>query len=252
MKKTVIVGCGNPVRGDDGVGPRLIRYLWERGLPPHVKLVDGGTSGIDVIFHMESADEVVIIDACYTGEKPGTVFRVPAEDVEELPSREEANLHSIKWYHAIALAKHLLNGKYPKSISVYLIEGKNFGIGETLSEEVENAMKELAEYIMKEHNIEENGVFEVELREDGYLLVPATVAETYFSHCMSVIVVPKGMQFTILPLPTDVQGGLLFKRINKSGDRAVLVWELLPPGIPFGKKKAVWNSEEKGLVVSLL
>jgi hypothetical protein len=135
---------------------------------------------------------------------------------------------------------------------VYLIEGKNFEIGEALSEEVENAMKELAEYIMKEHNIEENGVFEVELREDGYLLVPATVAETYFSRCMSVIVVPKGMQFTILPLPTDVQGGLLFKRINKSGDRAVLVWELLPPGIPFGKKKAVWSSEEKGLVVSLL
>lgn len=252
MRKVVIVGCGNPLRGDDGVGPRLIRYLWERGLPPHIKLVDGGTSGVDVVFHMEGADEVVFVDACCTGEEPGTVFCVPHEEVEELPSSEEANLHSIKWYHAVAIARHLLNGNYPKSIKVYLIEGKSFGIGEVLSEEVESAMKKLAERIIKEYSIEGGKVVELELKEDGYLIIPADVAERYLGGCMSVLVIPRGMHFTLLPLPTSAQGGLLLKRINKEGDRAVLLWELLPPGTPSGKKKAVWSDEEGGLVVSLI
>ena len=42
---TLIIGCGNLLRGDDGVGPVLIRHLWDRGLPPYVRIADGGTAG---------------------------------------------------------------------------------------------------------------------------------------------------------------------------------------------------------------
>ena len=46
---TLIIGCGNLLRGDDGVGPILIRRLWEIDrLPPHIRLADGGTGGMDV------------------------------------------------------------------------------------------------------------------------------------------------------------------------------------------------------------
>ncbi len=252
MKK-VIVGCGNPVRSDDGAGPRLIRLLWERGVPPDVKIVDGGTSGIDVIYHMQGADTVIFVDACYTGEgEPGTIYEVPAKEVEELPSAEEANLHSIKWFHAIALAKYLLKEGYPKEIKVFLIEGRNFSIGEGLSEEVEKAVEYLADLIQKEFMEGGRPPMEVEITEDGYLKIPAQVAEDKFASSMSVLVMPRGMELHIIPLPNSRQGGLLLKRINAEGDRAVLVWELLPPGIKGGKKKAVWNEEEKALIVSLL
>lgn len=253
MEKVVIIGCGNPVRGDDGFGPRFIRYLWEKGLPPSVKLVDGGTSGIDVVFHMEGADRVIIVDTCYTGEaEPGTVYKVPPEVVEELPENEEAHLHSIKWFHAIALGKHLLNGSYPRKIEVFLVEGKNFDIGESLSPELEKVMCKLSETILSELSGEVGGVYEVILKEDGYLIIPGDVAEKFFSRSMSVLVVPRGMEFLIYPLPTDRQGGLLLKRINTDGDRAVLVWELLPPGIPVGRKKAIWEEAEGALVVALI
>ncbi len=252
MKK-VIVGCGNPVRSDDGAGPRLIRLLWERGLPPNVKLVDGGTSGIDVIYHMQGADLVVFVDACYTGEgEPGTIYEVPAHEVEELPSREEANLHSIKWFHAIALAKFLLKEGYPENIKVFLIEGRNFSVGEGLSPEVEEAVNYLADRIMEEYVNEQGRAFEVELTDEGYLKIPAQIAQEKFSSSMSVLVLPRGMELHVVPLPNDRQGGLILKRINSRGDRAVLVWELLPPGLKTGKKKAVWNEEEKALVVSLI
>ncbi len=252
MKKISIVGCGNPVRGDDGVGPRLIRYLWELGVPPNINLVDGGTSGIDVIFHIKDSKKVIFIDACFSGEKPGTIYKVPADEIKELPSNEEANLHSIKWFHAIALANHILENEIPKDIEVFLIEGKNFEIGEELSKEVEESMKNLANYIINHYGIETMGTFEIELKEDGYMIIPNDIAEKYFSTSMTAIVIPKGMQFTIIPLSNDKQGGLLLKKINSKGDRALLIWEMLPPGIKYGKKKAIWSEEEGGLVVSLV
>ena len=49
---TVIVGCGNLLRGDDAAGPILVRVLAERELPPGVRLIDGGTAGMDVAFAM--------------------------------------------------------------------------------------------------------------------------------------------------------------------------------------------------------
>ena len=252
MKKIVIIGCGNPVRGDDGVGPRLIRKLWEMGLPHNIKLVDGGTSGIDVIFHMQDMDMAIFIDACYTGEEAGCIYEVPVDEVEELPPLEEANLHSIKWFHAIAIAKHMIKDRLPKEIKVYLIEGKDFAIGEGLSKEVENAMNVLIKKIIKMCEIETMGTVNVELKEDGYLIIPNEIINKYFKNSLSVIVIPKGMQFIVIPLSNDKQGGLLLKRINVKGDSAVLVWELLPPGIKFGSKKAIWDEKEGGLVISLV
>ncbi|MDQ7082711.1 MAG: hydrogenase maturation protease [Aquificota bacterium] len=248
----MILGCGNPVRGDDGAGPMLVRRLWERGLPPNIKLVDGGTSGIDVVFHIEGADRVVIVDTCVTGERPGTVFRVPPDEVEELPSGEEAHLHSIKWYHAIAIGRYLLGDRFPKSVDIFLVEGKNFAPGDEMSQEVLEALDFLEELIMKEVIKEERGSYTVLLDENGYLKIPSDVARRFFDKSLAVAVIPRGMEFYIFPLSNDKQGGLLLKRINSEGERAVLGREMLPPGVKAGQKKAVWDEEKKALVVSLI
>ena len=50
--ETLIIGCGNLLRGDDGAGPVLVRHLWEAGLPKGVHCADGGTGGMDVAFQM--------------------------------------------------------------------------------------------------------------------------------------------------------------------------------------------------------
>ena len=58
----LVIGCGNIMRGDDAVGPVLIRTLFTRGVPDGVRIVDGGTAGMDVAFGMRGAARVVIID----------------------------------------------------------------------------------------------------------------------------------------------------------------------------------------------
>ena len=100
-RMSLVIGCGNLLRGDDAVGPVLVRRLLERGLPDGVEVADGGTSGMDVAFRMRGAERVILVDAATTGGEPGSVYRLTGDDVEPLPPLEGINLHSFRWDHAL-------------------------------------------------------------------------------------------------------------------------------------------------------
>lgn len=146
--KTLIIGCGNLLRGDDAVGPLLIRHLWERGVPRQVRIADGGTAGMDVAFQMRGAEHVILIDACQSGSTPGAIFQLPGAAVAELPPLDGIHLHAFRWDHALAFAHWLLKDDYPTNITVYLIEAANFGFGDELSGPVRQAMDELIERLL--------------------------------------------------------------------------------------------------------
>src|SRR5690625_266163 len=141
---TTIIGCGNLIRKDDGAGPILIRKLWEMGIPDHIRLADGGTAGMDVIFQIGDSYRLVIVDACTTGAEPGTIFEIPGEEVETLPL-ENINLHNFRWDHAIAMGKWLLKDAFPKEVLVYLIEAEDLSPGFGLSPKVEESIERLAQ-----------------------------------------------------------------------------------------------------------
>lgn len=141
----VVIGCGNLLRGDDAVGPTLIRLLWDQGLPDSgVVLVDGGTAGMDVSFKMRGARRVVIVDASATGSVPGTIFRVPAAELEDLPTLEGLHSHAFRWDHALAFARWLLKDEYPDDITVFLIEAASVDFGAPLTPAVAAAMEVVA------------------------------------------------------------------------------------------------------------
>jgi hydrogenase maturation protease len=139
----VIAGCGNLLRGDDAAGPMLIRKIWEIGCPPTVRLVDGGTAGMDVAFQMAGASHVVIVDACTSGSAPGEIFEIPGEDVEA-PPLAGMNLHAFRWDNAIAFARWLLKDRYPKKVTVILIEAQSLDHGAPLSPAVERSVDAVA------------------------------------------------------------------------------------------------------------
>jgi hydrogenase maturation protease len=147
---TLIVGCGNLLRGDDAVGPVLIRRLWERGLPPGVRCADGGTGGMDVAFQMRGVPHVILVDACSSGSEPGSLFRLPGSEVEQLPPLSGLNLHAFRWDHALAFAHWLLKDEYPQQVSVFLIEAASLTLGDPLSPPVETAMHRLCDLLLAE------------------------------------------------------------------------------------------------------
>ncbi len=146
----LVIGCGNLLRGDDAVGPVLVRRLLERGLPDGTEVADGGTSGMDVAFRMRGAERVVLVDAAATGGEPGTLYRMLGSDVEQLPDLSTLNLHSFRWDHALAFARWLLKDDYPADVVVYLIEAGAFEFGEPLSDPVAAAMERLVDRLIDE------------------------------------------------------------------------------------------------------
>ncbi len=152
---TLIIGCGNILCGDDAAGPILIRRMWERRLPERVHCADGGTGGMDVAFQMRGVRHVILVDACKSGEPAGTTYQVPGEELETLPPIEGINMHAFRWDHALAFGRWLLKDDYPDLITVYLIEGQNYGVGDELSLPVDEAIDKLVDRLMLLLNNEE-------------------------------------------------------------------------------------------------
>lgn len=140
----VVIGCGSLLRGDDAVGPILVRHLWDEGVPDEVTLVDGGTAGMDVAFKMRGARKVVIVDAAATGADPGTIYRVPGEELEDLPAVDGLHMHQFRWDHALAFGRWLLADEYPDDITVYLIEIESTEPGAELTDRVAASMRHVA------------------------------------------------------------------------------------------------------------
>lgn len=251
----LIVGCGNLLRGDDGVGPILVRHLWERGVPAGARLVDGGTAGMDVAFQMRGAERVVIVDAAATGAAPGTLFRVPGAELAELPPLEGLHTHSFRWDHAIALARWALGDACPTDITVFLVEVDGVELGANLSRPVEAAMEQVIEIVEREYLAGlrpggEPGGDTVEFTEDGYLRLDARLAAARFPSDAAVAAVRDGA-FWLIPLRGPRSGGLLLKQRNPAGDRSILVREVLGDQVLSGIRPAYWDDAQSALRIPL-
>lgn len=81
--KTLVLGLGNPLLGDDGVGLEALRVLEEQYLPPEdIDFVDGGTMGLYLLDRVAGYPRVLIADSVALGKAPGTVVRLVDGEVE--------------------------------------------------------------------------------------------------------------------------------------------------------------------------
>jgi len=251
----LIVGCGNLLRGDDGVGPVLIRHLWERGIPDGAGIVDGGTAGMDVAFRMKGARKVVIIDAASTDAEPGTIYRVPGPAIAELPALEGLHTHSFRWDHALAFANWLLKDEYPQDVTVFLIEAANVDPGMDLSPKVSTAMEQVIVIIERDfladlRTTESAAAPEVEFTSDGYLRVDAATSARYFPSG-SVVAMRRDDELWMIPLRGPESGGLLLKQRTPQGDRCVIVREVLDDQVPLGIRTGYWDDAHGALRIPL-
>jgi hydrogenase maturation protease len=145
-----VIGCGNALRGDDAVGPMLIERLAAAPIPEGVVLVDGGTDGLGVAATMRSAHRVIIVDAASTGQPPGTILRVPGEELVGRTAPAAFDTHRLGWNHALSLGHWLLGDDYPDEVTVFLIEIARTDHGTPLSGAVAGALDRLEALITVE------------------------------------------------------------------------------------------------------
>lgn len=84
--KILILGIGNTLMGDEGIGVHVVRAVEEKELPANVECLDGGTGSFLLLEPMQNADKVVLIDATIDGSKPGTVRRIEPKFAADYPT----------------------------------------------------------------------------------------------------------------------------------------------------------------------
>ena len=84
-KKTLVLGLGNVIMGDEGIGVHVVRALEKRHLPPNVECLDGGTGGFVLLEPLQSAGHIILIDATDDGNPPGTVTRTTPRFSQDYP-----------------------------------------------------------------------------------------------------------------------------------------------------------------------
>lgn len=151
--RTAILGFGNPVRADDGVGPWVIGQLRER-LADDVPatLFDMGTSTFDLLFALRGHDRFVCIDAVTnSGHPAGTIFQPPVEAVER-PADDDGLvfLHGLKWTQALAYARRLLGDAFPTDVQVWLVAVDDLSFSMDLTPPVAAAGATLVDRIAEE------------------------------------------------------------------------------------------------------
>ena len=80
-KNTLILGLGNILLKDEGVGVRVVEKIKDMNLPPDVEVMDGGTMGLDLQYYIEGRKKVIVIDAVRAGDTPGTMYRFTDKDI---------------------------------------------------------------------------------------------------------------------------------------------------------------------------
>jgi hydrogenase maturation protease len=127
-----VIGCGNPTRSDDGVGPEVLRVLATREVckDERVRLLDAGTDGMTVMFAARGCRTLIVVDACRSGGAPGAVFEVPGPQLAQA-HQPSITLHDFRWDHALHAGQRLFGEDFPKDVIVLLIEAETleFGIG---------------------------------------------------------------------------------------------------------------------------
>jgi hydrogenase maturation protease len=128
-----VVGCGNPNRSDDGVGPEVVRALRGRsadGPNEQVRLIDAGTDGMAAMFAARGCRSLIIVDACRSGSAPGAIFEIPGCEVERSYA-PTLNLHDFRWDNALHAGRKIFRGDFPSDVAVLLVEAQTveFGIG---------------------------------------------------------------------------------------------------------------------------
>ena len=90
---TLVLGVGNLLMGDDGIGVHVAQALERTELPPGVKVVDAGAGGVTLIGLLEEADNVILIDAANMGKPAGTCVVFSPEEVRGLKRDSRLSLH---------------------------------------------------------------------------------------------------------------------------------------------------------------
>lgn len=145
-ERVLVLGVGNVLMADEGIGVQVVRELEKLPLPPNVECLDGGTGGFQLLGPLQDADRILLIDACVDGKPAGTVQRSQPRFSSDYPRTLTA--------HDIGL-KDLLDAAYltdrPLNVTLFAISIDPLqGVGAALSPALADQVPEILRIVRDE------------------------------------------------------------------------------------------------------
>lgn len=146
--RLLVLGLGNPLCGDDGLGVAAVAELLRRHRPPDgALLLDGGTLGLSLLPHLEDAREAILVDAVRDRAPPGTLVRLEGPDVR--PAVEaRLSVHQVGVADLVAVAD--LRGRLPRRLVLLGLVPATLEVGVGLSPAVASGLPALVEAVVEE------------------------------------------------------------------------------------------------------
>lgn len=143
----LVLGIGNILLRDEGVGVRVVEILQTMELPSTIEVFDGATAGVDLLDVLADRRKVVVIDAVQADGPPGMVFRFSPSELQ--PQEQVAlSLHQIGLLEALRMTR--LIGCPPEQVVIFGVRPKDLGYGLDLSKEVSKAIPKVVELVLSE------------------------------------------------------------------------------------------------------
>jgi hydrogenase maturation protease len=147
VASALVIGIGNPDRGDDAAG-RIVAQRLSMRSPAGVRIVEHNGESTTLLDCLNGAQCAYVVDACAIGRPPGTISRFDVTATALPPDTFACSTHGMGLAHAVELARAL--GCLPRRCVVYAIDGRRFETGAALSPEVAAAAKRVADLIRNE------------------------------------------------------------------------------------------------------
>ena len=147
--KTLVLGLGNPILSDDGVGIRVAHEVGNQLNNPHVTVAETSAAGLSLLDSIVGYDKVIIIDAVQTREgHAGQIYRMGLQDFSS--AKHFSSPHQINLVTALELGK-MLNLAMPQEITIFAVEAKDItNFSEKCTPEVERAIPEAVKMVMED------------------------------------------------------------------------------------------------------
>ena len=146
-KRLLILGVGNLLLSDEGVGVHVAQKMMEIDFPPEVQIMEGGTDGFGLMHVLLKADRVILVDAVKGGGPPGSIYRFEVEDCPPFPDIFKTSVHQISILEVINLSG--LIGPTPRT-TVIGVEPKCLEMGMELSPQIEATIPKVIQLVREE------------------------------------------------------------------------------------------------------
>jgi hydrogenase maturation protease len=147
--EVLVVGVGNTLLADEGVGVHVANILQTMPLPAHVRAMECGTNFMAIAPHLQGVRKVVIIDAVRGGSTPGTLYRLAYEDLERAPGAVRF-AHQVNLLSSLRLLRVAEPGFRDAEVVLFGVEPRSVAPGLEMSPDVRAALPRVVEAVCAE------------------------------------------------------------------------------------------------------